>query len=133
MMESGLRNISIKKTGTVILLLLYIIVGLAGPIHSLILHEKEALDCNDEENACHLLVVHHDIENGCDHETHIISSELTCDLCSLAAHSTAFISDIRQEETIHCSERNLWLYSEPSYVEDVIGVYLSRGPPNLLG
>ena len=91
-MKKGFLNTSLKKIGSLLLVATYLVAGISGPIHSFLAHENEAVtSCTEEENSCHRLLVHHDIENGCDHDSHVVSSDFECDLCSLAPSAVALI------------------------------------------
>lgn len=50
--------------------------------------EAEEVLCYEEENACHLRLVHLDLDNGCDHESHFSDEQPTCDLCPLLQAKT---------------------------------------------
>ena len=64
---------------------LYLSVNLSGAWHLILAHDETQSDIciAEEENECHLALVHKDVANGCDHESHFSEEELSCELCSL--------------------------------------------------
>lgn len=109
-------------------ILAYLWVFLGGPIHQLAHLQKEQV-CNDEENSCHLKVVHSDFVNGCEHDFHFTKYQLSCEICAL--FQSAFDSDhFNQDITVAVLNTNTDL--SDFYLEntrDRIVCFDSRGPP----
>jgi len=60
---------------------LWLILGV--PIH-LIVHQQVLEEvCLEPDNACHLTLVHADLENGCEHDSHYKQEVRSCEICVL--------------------------------------------------
>lgn len=71
-------------TGLSLLFLLIYVSGIfVYPVHSISHLPQEEEVCYQEDDACHLRLVHHDTEKGCDHESHFTQEVASCDICPL--------------------------------------------------
>ena len=112
-----------------VLLAGYLTALILVPIHEAFHTEAAEEICLEEDNACHLRVVHHDVENGCDHESHLAEDSLSCELCALLQHKKAANYQVFQTEK--------WLIDQTSFVNLQKSIYnraqvanhLTRGPP----
>lgn len=85
--KNHLRNL-VSKTAAVLFVFSYASALILSQFHQLS-HEPETEEiCYEEENACHLRLVHNDVENGCDHESHFSDELPTCELCPMLQAKT---------------------------------------------
>ena len=81
------HNVIGKRLSAVVslfFLLTYISTIFLYPVHKLLHEPPQEVVCYEENNACHLKLVHHDLENGCNHDSHFLEDNFTsCDLCAL--------------------------------------------------
>lgn len=76
----------INQVLTIIFLALYVITSSNLEIHHWVAHEDELVVVHfeaQEKDPCHQQIVHHNTEEGCDHDTHLTVSE-DCQVCDLA-------------------------------------------------
>lgn len=83
MKKPTIKYRGIHTTGVVLLLIGYLWLILGVPMHQAV-HQPTAEEvCLEPDNACHLTLVHFDIENGCEHDSHFKQEVRSCELCVL--------------------------------------------------
>ena len=128
-----IRNVTIRKrlkiATAMFFMATYILALLGEPVH-LITHLEEQQVCTDIENACHIKLVHSDIENGCDHDAHFIEdNNFQCELCALNSSSKVASLDAKtSDKTLKTSLSHLVGYTN-SLCSKTIYADSNRGPP----
>ena len=82
------KGSKIYKGSALLFLTVYVLVLFFSPIHSLKHNQPQEDICYEEDNLCHLRLVHHDLENGCDHDFHITDDIPVCEICALLQHQS---------------------------------------------
>lgn len=123
---------TIKQSTTLILSLFLLVSYLSAlslyPVHN-ILHKSVEEEICQDENACHLKIVHNDLENGCDHETHVTDESIDCELCALLQLKSASETDSWSYQLAVIEQPELFVPKEVvSGGTEVTGVF-QRGPP----
>jgi hypothetical protein len=110
---------------------LYLLVSLSGPLHELFNHsEVETEICVTEEaDACHLALVHNDVANGCEHESHFSAEELSCDLCSLIIAPFHIAGQKPAMTDVTYRSRHLVKIVVETNFDSYVDSYSLRGPP----
>lgn len=116
----------------VMLLGLYLSADLVGSLHSYFVHQEQietVCSLENEQDACHRAIYHHDSINGCKHKEHITKPIQKCELCSmllthhvLPSHKSTYISQVNHVPVIPALEDQL--VSNP-----IFAAYGLRGPP----
>lgn len=83
-----------------------------------------------EQDPCHRLIYHGDIQQGCDHDSHLIVSD-KCHMCDLAFHGDQMWVGIISEESGKYENKFFSLYTRNL---DTYGALIlpSRAPPTLI-
>lgn len=123
----GKRNAAIS----LLFLLVYALTIFVYPVHNLSHESEKEVVCYEEDNACHLRLVHNDAENGCDHDSHFADETADCELCPL-------LELTNETELANWSYVNIGfppvventLYLE-SAAKNSISYSFSRGPPRI--
>ncbi|MCB0494617.1 MAG: hypothetical protein KDC79_00650 [Cyclobacteriaceae bacterium] len=83
--QNPLQNI-LTSLLAVTLLGFYLSADLVGSLHSYFFHEEQSetvCSLENEKDACHRTIYHHDTVNGCNHSFHLIKPIAKCELCSI--------------------------------------------------
>jgi hypothetical protein len=129
----GVVNRGATQVLTLLLLLMYItgtsqlelVHSLAHDHVSLISHSQE-----QEEDPCHRLIYHNDVENGCGHDSHLIVTD-KCHMCDLTLHCVqSLISSVTIDPpAVGDAEFVIYNADEASYRAIISS---SRAPPVLI-
>ena len=125
---------TLKKSATTVLSLFLLVSYLSAlslyPVHN-ILHESVEQEICKDENACHLRIVHNDVENGCDHETHLTDETIDCELCALLQLKSASDTDSWSYQLAVIDQSEQFI-TKQTLSGNIIppGVFL-RGPPTI--
>lgn len=86
--KSDIRKLA-SKTAAVLFVFVYASSLFLAQFHQLT-HQAQTAEviCYEEDNACHLRLVHQDVENGCDHESHFSDEQSSCELCPMLQAKT---------------------------------------------
>lgn len=71
---------------TILLLGIYLSADLVGSLHSYFVHEEQSetvCSLENEKDACHRTIYHHDTTDGCDHPYHLTKPIVKCELCNI--------------------------------------------------
>ena len=127
--KSGIRNI-ITKSAALLFVLTYASSLFLTQLHQFA-HEAESEEvvCYEEENACHLRLIHNDSEKGCDHESHFSDEQPSCELCPLLQAKTESSNQDWQIELVDFNTKpKFGEYNAKAYLN--LSFHLSsRGPP----
>jgi hypothetical protein len=71
---------AVQRLASLILLFVYITaISNVARLHA---HEHEIAHMDrQEQDPCHRAMYHQDLQNGCDHDSHLVASSDDCDLC----------------------------------------------------
>jgi hypothetical protein len=123
----------ISQVLTLLLLLLY----LAGSsnlefIHSYFHdHDIAVAHSDDQENdPCHRLIYHHDIAQGCHHDSHLSASD-KCQMCDLASHGSDYtLPELQEYRLENFLTKHFSFYKENLDSYSAV-ISSSRAPPVL--
>lgn len=106
---------------------LWLILGL--PVHGIVHQSKLEEVCLEQDNSCHLKLVHADFENGCEHDSHFKEETKTCEICVLLQSVSAQTLTKEQEviPSFETSFQNTGLTTSFSHILYCLPEY--RGPP----
>ena len=101
-------------------------------IHTYFAHQKvaqEVCSLENEKDPCHRSIYHQDVENGCDHDTHLIVPVVNCEQCLFIVTSHVADHKVYKLKKIE----NPDISNNPYYSQDFINNPLTdnylRGPP----
>lgn len=83
--QNPIRNV-IGSLLALMLLGVYLSADLVGSLHSYFVHAEQietVCSLENEQDACHRTIYHHDTVHGCKHKEHISIPVLKCELCSM--------------------------------------------------
>lgn len=86
MIRQGLFRNLLGSLIAISLLGLYLSADLVGSLHSFFVHEEPTevvCTLENEKDACHRTIYHHDTKTGCEHPTHLTKPIKSCELCSI--------------------------------------------------
>ena len=135
-MQRSAKHIPLLKLVSVATLLgIYFAGSLFNNLHKYIHHDHhshEVCTAETEKNPCHIKVFHHNITDGCKHDTHMFSAENSCKLCDGILAKYYFPDELGFDQIE--SEFQL---SEPFVTSNFIFRYSNaaiwlRGPPSSL-
>ena len=121
------RRLSIPVS--TLFLLSYLMTLFVYPIHNFS-HDRTLEEiCLEEENACHLRLIHNNVEQGCDHELHLTDFLADCDLCALLQ----ITPDSELDKWNYAVYASLFSYSLDDYADTPYSLFpnfrYKRGPP----
>lgn len=131
MVRYGNHEVFLSKGFTLLFAGLYLLVSLSGPLHELFNHSEVDIEvCVAEEaDACHLALVHNDVANGCDHESHFATEELSCDLCPLIIVPFHIASQKSAMTDVTYRSRHFFNITVAPHFNSSVNSYSLRGPP----
>ena len=116
-----------------LIVLLYSVQNVQHGLHHFVADsDHKACSALEESNPCHRRLVHHDAESGCSHESHVLSIEKHCTLCSILSIDTLKLSKLKITDLDPFSK-----LKEAFRIRDVNPIrlrlnLLNRGPPTFI-
>ena len=126
------KHKAIKSVWASVFLVTYVMAFFVFPFHSLRHLQPEEELCYEADNACHLRLVHHDLENGCDHDFHYTNDAPVCEICPLLQHQSEKELFSKQFETPTFSETEELSLDLLIPVDYYFQQIFNRGPPEIL-
>ena len=129
-------NSTLKSRLAQLLLGFFLLVNIPFQSFHSLLHEHHESEntafhsVENEKDACHRRIFHHDSRNGCEHKSHIVKGEKTCEWCKFFPIKDIFILD-ENTFTLRTVKANfVFIQGE---ISPFLFTYLSnppsRGPP----
>ena len=121
------------KTFSVALLLgIFIAASLFNNLHQYFHHDHHQTEICTEEaenDPCHIKAFHHNITEGCKHETHVYSLETKCELCDAIIAKYHFPDDEIEEISFNDFSQSILTFENPFILRISNTSNPLRGPP----
>ncbi|MEN8250198.1 MAG: hypothetical protein ABFS32_14795 [Bacteroidota bacterium] len=134
-MNKANRKLSVAARMLIgVLVVVYFFALFSNIIHSYNAHQEIAEEVcllEEETDACHRAIYHHDKEHGCNHKSHLIIPVVDCSQCAIA-----IMNHLPEKQIVSVSKVANHVPIVAFYIaQDYINSYVSgnslRGPPTI--